>query len=119
MQQDDILQILEESSRQLGQLKEQVQNLVKFFSSILNEVNATVKDVKKEFITRVDNGILTNRAGEVTEVRLSPGMLKVRQSKTASESQHKTDSNRRESKNARFGSRAASLPSGTLQARMS
>ncbi|KAK4154187.1 hypothetical protein C8A00DRAFT_33012 [Chaetomidium leptoderma] len=54
---DDVLKILEESSRQLGDLKEQVNGLVAFFKSILEEVSATVDQDVQSFLDTIERGV--------------------------------------------------------------
>ncbi|KAK4191237.1 hypothetical protein QBC35DRAFT_460336 [Podospora australis] len=73
----DILMILIESSRQLNELKERVQELVKFFQGILNDVNVTVeKDVKKEFLRPIEKGARMTLRGELSHIQLSEVMQK-------------------------------------------
>ncbi|KAL2167851.1 hypothetical protein VTG60DRAFT_718 [Thermothelomyces hinnuleus] len=56
---DDVLKILDESSRQLSDLKEQVNGLVAFFKSILEEVSATVDNDVEGFLATIERGVQT------------------------------------------------------------
>ena len=77
----DIVNILHESARQLGELKKQVQDLETFFKGILNDVDVTVrKDVAKGFLRPLENGMRMNRARVVTEIVMDEEDRKVRYS---------------------------------------
>ncbi|KAH6621563.1 hypothetical protein B0J18DRAFT_230057 [Chaetomium sp. MPI-SDFR-AT-0129] len=67
----EILEILEESRRELGTLKGQVEELVTFFHSILNEVEVAVTmEVQKEIVRPITNKLMYNAQGVYQGVRL-------------------------------------------------
>ena len=70
--------ILEVSSRQLGVLRMQVQDLVTFFRDILNEVDLAVREeVEKEFLRPLEKKILYNKDGIPQGVRLTRKISRV------------------------------------------
>lgn len=55
--QEDILVILKESTVQLGELKKQVDKLVRFFEVILQDVQITVDKDIEDFFRPIENGM--------------------------------------------------------------
>ncbi|KAK0654867.1 hypothetical protein B0T16DRAFT_383877 [Cercophora newfieldiana] len=67
----DILAILEESSRQLGDLRAQVEELVGFFHDVLDAVDVAVtEEVEKELLTPIQNKLLFNKQGAYQGVKI-------------------------------------------------
>jgi hypothetical protein len=54
---EGIMEILEESTHQLGMLKEQIEPLVLFFDNILVEIDKTVEKDLESFLRPITNGI--------------------------------------------------------------
>ncbi|EJT69007.1 hypothetical protein GGTG_13404 [Gaeumannomyces tritici R3-111a-1] len=77
-----ILAILEDSSRELGVLRTQVQELVTFFKDILSEVDLAVQeDVEKAFLRPIENKMTYNRDKVCQGVKMGPKIkLKVHNS---------------------------------------
>ena len=73
------MKILDESTHQLGRLKEQIEPLVLFFDNILVEIDRTVETDLEAFLRPIINGIKEGETpGEVEAVRLGRTSKKVR-----------------------------------------
>jgi hypothetical protein len=54
---ENIMEILDQSTHQLGMLKEQIEPLVLFFDNILVEIDKTVEKDVESFLRPITNGI--------------------------------------------------------------
>ena len=61
------MDILDESTRQLGQLKEQIEPLVDFFENILTDIEDNVEENLEAFLRPIVQGITEGRNPEEVE----------------------------------------------------
>lgn len=72
------MEILEESSRQLGELKGHVVDLVKFFKNILSDVRTAVDEDIEDFLNPIKNSISTfNGTDIISKINLREKSRKV------------------------------------------
>jgi len=73
------LKILEESSIQLGELKEQVSHLVKFFSTLLGVVNASMDEDVENFLRPIQAIVVVSAVADQNTInKLRDASKKVR-----------------------------------------
>lgn len=78
MSKEGIMQILETSTQRLGDLKQQVEELVVFFSAICEGINQTVDHYVEAFLRPIINGITEGKTkDEVESLRLGRMSKKV------------------------------------------
>jgi hypothetical protein len=75
------MDILDESTRQLGKLKEQIEPLVDFFKNILTDIENNVEENLEAFLRPILQGITDDRnPEEVDAIRISRRSREVRYS---------------------------------------
>jgi hypothetical protein len=78
------LNILKDSTKQLNELKQHVDDLVEFFKTILEEVQITVDTDIEAFFRPIKNGTRLNWDGQFDSVMLSADSKQVRREKVLS-----------------------------------
>lgn len=113
------MKILDESTRQLGRLKEQIEPLVLFFDSILVEVDTTLNKDLEAFLRPILNGAIVGKnPDEIEQIRLGRTSKKVQCRPLLENFGTRLMSVVREFSTQLFKSKAASLPFLTSQRRM-